>query len=159
MTPDEVAALQAHYGQGAQPSLAKDIDGIIEVGHVHYGKAAFDEASQNVADVLGEKSGPVMDMLRAFDKPHDVIAHLGDNPARLKAFAALTPERQRVELARIEAQLGGPVRMGADPAWKAPEMKTSRVADEDWKTSFGANLSDAQWNKEFDRRQAARGRR
>ena len=99
-------------------------------------------------------------MLRAFDRPHDVIAHLGDNPARLKAFAALPPERQRTELARIEAQVGGAaVRLGADPAWKAPEMKTSRVADEDWKTSFGANLSDSQWNKEFDRRQAARSRK
>jgi hypothetical protein len=153
-----IAAMQAHLGREA--GLTKDIDGIIEVGHAHYGKAGFDDAAQVVATAVGN-TDPLMDTLRQFDRPHEIIAHLANNETQLKALAKLTPARQAVELARIEARMtsNGHVNTGADPLWKTPAVRTGRVSDVDWKTSYGEGLDDRRWNAEFDRREREKSRR
>jgi hypothetical protein len=160
MTPEEVEQLKAHLGNQAS-SLTKDIDGIIEVGRAHFGAAGFDEASQVVAETLGDKTNAVMDTLRQFDKPHEVIAHLANNEGQLKALAKLSPARQAIEIARIEAQMAsnGHVNTGADPLWKTPAVRSGRVSDEDWSRSFGEGLSERQFDKEFWRRQEERAKR
>ena len=161
MTPAEVEELKNRVGQQQQPSLVKDIDGIIEVGRAHFGSAGFDDASHVVAEALGDKTQAVMDTLRHFDKPHEVIAHLANNEAQLKALAKLTPARQAIEIARIEAQISsnGHVNTGADPLWKTPAVRSGRVSAEDWSRSFGEELSEKQFDKEFWRHQEARGSR
>jgi hypothetical protein len=162
MTPEEVEALQARYPQHAQqPSLAKDIDQIVEVGRTQFGNAGFDDASQVVAETLADKTNAVMATIAQFDRPHEIIAHLANNEPQLKALAKLSPARQAVELARIEAQMtsNGHVNTGAEPLYKQPALRSGRVSDEDWSRSFGEGLSDAQWFKQFDRRQASKGRR
>lgn len=160
MTPEEVAALQTHYAQQAQPSLAKDINDIVEIGRTHFGSATFDELSQVVADGLGDKTQGVMHLVSQFDRPVEIIAHLANNERQLQAIAKLSPARQAVELARIEAQIA-PQRanVGADPLWKSPTVRSGRVSDQDWKANLGEGLSDSQWNWEFDRRQAEKRRR
>jgi hypothetical protein len=95
--------------------------------------------------------------LRQFDKPHDVLVHLANNPQRLKQIAKLNTARQVVELARVESQLSsfGHTQTGADPAWKLPSAKGGRVSDDEWHAG-GDNLSDSKWHAEFDRRQRER---
>jgi hypothetical protein len=161
MTPEEIEQLKTHLGQQQQPSLAKDIDGIIEIGRAHFGAAGFDEASQVVAETLGDKTNSLMDTLRQFDRPHEVIAHLSNNESQLKALAKLNPARQAIEIARIEAQMAsnGHVNTGADPLWKTPAVRSGRVSDEDWSRSFGEGLSEKQFDREFWRRQDARNSR
>jgi hypothetical protein len=77
------------------------------------------------------------------------------------ALAKMSPARQAVEIARIESRMSsnGHVSTGADRAWTNPSTRSGRVSDEDWKRSYGANLSDEQFNKEFDRRMQERGGR
>src|ERR1700744_5724557 len=105
MTPEEAEQLQAKYAKSPQADLAKDVDTIIETGRVHFGNAGFDDASQVVAEALGDKTTAVMDTLRQFDRPHEMLVHLANNEQRLKAFAKLSPARQAIELARIEARM------------------------------------------------------
>jgi hypothetical protein len=140
---------------------AREVNDIIEIGHTHYGRAQFDEASAAVAAGLGNKAQQFMAQVRGFDKPHEIVTHLADNPSRLEALAKLSPEQMGTEIARIEAQMSphGRPAFGADPAWKNPAVKSGRVSDMDWKTTGGANLSDAQWHAEYDRRQEQRNKR
>jgi CO/xanthine dehydrogenase Mo-binding subunit len=160
VTPEEAAALQQHYAQQqAQPSLEKDIRDIVEIGRTHFSTATFDDQSQTVADVLGDKKNQVLQILAEFDRPHEVIAHLAQNEAQLKKLATLSPARQVIEIGKIEARLSSSVNTGADPLWKTPAVRSGRVSDADWKTSFGEGLDDKRFDKEFWRRQEERGKR
>jgi hypothetical protein len=150
----------AKEAQEAMSQLCKEVDGIIDVGRANFGSRSFDDASQVVAEVLGQKSQGVMDILRGFDKPHDVIMHLAQNEGALKQLAKLSPQRQAIEISRIEGQLSpyGHVATGAEPAWKQPEARRGRASDDNWRTTGGHGLSDAAWSREHDRRMAERNR-
>lgn len=166
MTQEELDALalvqQAQQlNRQASQQHNQELDVLVDVGRTHYGTRAFDEAAAAVVGVLGEKKDQVTTMLRELEKPQDVLMHLAENEAQLKALVQLSPARQRTELARIEARMTsyGHVPTGSEREWIRPESRTGRTSDQDWKASFGSNLSDRQWNAEFDRRQAAKGRR
>jgi hypothetical protein len=98
-----------------------------------------------------------MAAMRQFDFPHRIVQHLADNPNDLEAISKLPTARMIVEIARIESRMApnGRVNAFADPAWKAPAAR-GRVSDADWGRGFGDTMSDAAFNKEFDRRQAER---
>jgi hypothetical protein len=72
-------------------------------------------------------------------------------------LAKLSPARQAVEISRIEAQMAphGHVNTGTDRLWKSPAVR-GRISDEDWARTAGEGLSDAAWNREFDRRMKER---
>jgi len=155
---EQLRHMQAQQSMG-MAQHHKEVGEIIELGQNSYGKKDFDEASQVVADVLGEKAVNLMALVRGFDHPAEIVMHLAGNEQRLKDFAKLRPEQQGTELFRIEAQMSpfGQVRSGADPAWKDPEIRKGRVSDGEWSQNGGANLSDAQWHREYDRRMADKG--
>lgn len=148
--------------QAHQQQVTEDIHQIITVGQANYGSRNFDEACQVVADALGTKSGQMMEVLRQFDMPHDVIMTLASDKRRLDQFAKLSPQRQAIEVARIEAQRApyGHVDTGGAPAWKRPEARQGRVSDDLWRTTAGDSIKDdATWSREFDRRMAERSKR
>jgi hypothetical protein len=90
-----------------------------------------------------------------FNMPDKIIADLANDPARLEKFSKLNAHQQAVEAARMESRYAshGHVQTGAEPAWRSTHKNSGRVSDSDWKSNFGAGLSDAAWNREFDRRQ------
>jgi hypothetical protein len=130
---------------------------IIDLGRREYGSEQFDADSQAVAEKLGNRTQEFMVLARQMDHPHRIIKHLADNTNALDAISKMPTPRAIVELARIESRSAsyGHVQTFAQPAWKSPEMK-GRVSDADWATNGGANLSDREWNREFDRRWAER---
>jgi hypothetical protein len=149
--PIAKAALAEHH---------KEVNAIIELGRGEFGRDQFDQDSQVVAQKLGNRTQEAMALLRQFDAPHRLIKHFADNESALDAFSKMNTARQITELARIEARSSsyGHVRTGADPAWKTPAGR-GRMSNEDWNATGGDALSDAEWHREYDRRQAQRRRR
>jgi hypothetical protein len=155
---DEQLRAIAAQAQIYQQQHAQDTSALIEVGRGNFGAREFDEASQALADAVGPRIREVVDVIRGFDKADAIIHHLANNPTRLEQFAKLNPERQKVEAARIEAQMSnfGHVHTGHQPAWKDPEIRNGRTTDDNWRRTGGANLSDKAWSREHDRRMAQR---
>jgi hypothetical protein len=146
----------------AEAQHAIDVGEIIEIGRKHFGTATFDEASDTVAKALGGgKIQHFMNIARQFDRPHELVNHLAGNERQLQELAKMSPARQIVELGRIEARMAphGHVPTGADPLWKTPAVRNSRVSDEDWGRSYGEGMSDKAFDKEFWRRQEQRAKR
>lgn len=167
---DDIAAWQkyAREVQQNQESYAKEVQldarAIAQIGHAQYGSAAWDEMVDTCAGAVARRSGCdenvaqalLTDAIRQLDDPHVVVEHLHRNPDRLERIMDMPLPAQRAEFARIEAQHAphGRAQGGKNPAWKTIRNAEGRVSDADWRTNGGANLSDAAWAKEFDRRAA-----
>jgi hypothetical protein len=153
-----LAQLQQRAQQGAQEH-SKNVEDLIEYGRTTQGSQAFDDASEVFVSTLGqERAQVVLADLVKFNAPDRVLMDLTNDTARLERFSKLTAHQQAVEIARMEAQYAshGHVETGTTPAWKATHKNGGRVSDADWAHNYGANLSDKQWDREFDRRHAAR---
>jgi hypothetical protein len=153
-----LAHLQQQAQQGAQEH-SKNIEDLVEYGRTTQGSQNFDDASQVFVDTLGqERAQAVLADLVKFNAPDRVLMDLTNDTARLERFSKLTAHQQAVEIARMEAQYAshGHVETGTTPAWKATHKNGGRVSDADWNHNYGAGLSDKQWEREFERRQAAR---
>jgi hypothetical protein len=161
-TPEQQLAIFTGQANQRLQTVALESSALIQTGQERWGER-FNEASQVVADKLGPEKVPgFMDVNRQMDLGPDIIMHLADNPGRLEALARLPVERMSTELARIEAQMSPHGRVTTDPnaAWKQTSSRTGRVSDVDWKRNHGANLTDEQWHREFDRREREKaGRR
>jgi hypothetical protein len=163
---DEVSAEQLvawAQEQGAQQQLEfqKNVSDLIKHGQETHGAAAFDEARRAVDEALGPHSNEFAAVLVEHNAPDQILMHLSNNPDRLQRLAKLPPKQRAVEVSRIEAEFAshGHVTTSATPAWKGTHARGGRVSDEDWRHSYGANLTDDQWFKEFDRRAEGKGRR
>jgi hypothetical protein len=153
LSPEQQAVLQQH---------AKNVNDLVEYGRKAQGTAAFDDAAQTLVDTLGNDKAQlfVADAMQ-FNSPDQVIMHLANNPARLEKLGRLPPAQRAVEVARIEAEYSshGHATTEATPAWKQTHKGGGRVSDADWKSNYGANLTDKQWHAEWDRRHAGEGRK
>lgn len=154
-------AWKAQQGHAVVNEYQHDVDKIIEVGRAHFGNKTFDENSAIVAETAGgsEKVPDLMNVLRHFDRPADLIQHLAGNEDQAKQIARLSPERKAVALAGIAQQLGHTTAIGATPAYKRPETLSGRMSDEDWNQGGSDLLTDAQFHREADRRAAERAKR
>jgi hypothetical protein len=154
LSPQEQMALAAHQ---------KDVEQIVTLGRQNHGDGAFDEASQNLADAVGPNNiTPLVAALKQFDRPHQVIMALGNDPDRLARLAKLPLARQITEIAKIEAEhapLGHSRDTGAQPLWTRPHARANaRIPDDVWRRGAD-DATDAQWFRVFDRRQAERAGR
>jgi hypothetical protein len=153
LSPEQQMVLQQH---------AKNVNDLVEYGRQSHGSAAFDDASQRLVETLGnDKAQMFIADAMQFNAPDRVIMHLAANEIRLKKLATLPPAQRAVEIARIESEYAshGHTTTSATPAWRDTHAKGGRVSDEDWKHSYGDNLTDKQWHAEFDRRAEGKGRR
>jgi hypothetical protein len=159
MTDEEQRLLQAQQDMLVAEHL-KEVGEISEIGRTVLGREEWDNAEQTVTAALGspERIGAFAGALRGMDKPVEILSHLANNPTRLAEFSKLPPQRQLVEMSRIEAEHSsyGNVRTGRAPQWKNPEVRSGRVSDEEWARTGGSALDDSRWNREFDRRMAER---
>lgn len=155
-TPEQIAQAQQ---QMAQEQHRRDLNQIVEQGRVDYGTQTFDDAAQVVAGELGDRTGEFMAVAKEFDDPAAIVVHLANNVDRARQLAKLPTRRMIAEIGRIEAQQKpyGYATTGADPLWRNPNMRVGKISDEDWSRTGGDHLDDRNWNKEFDRRMAARG--
>jgi len=160
-TAEQLVAEAQRIQQAQIQEHAREVNEIYEMGEQEYGAAPFAESSQIFADKTGDRKHELLAMMRSMEDPAALITHLANNEQQLERLAKLSPDRQRTELSRIEAQMSshGHVSTGPAPRWKQPAARTGRVSDSDWKTTYGANLTDAQWHKEFDRRMAEKAKR
>jgi hypothetical protein len=149
--------------QGAQENLQfqKNVSDLIKYGQETHGTENFDDARRAVDAALGPASNEFAKVVVEHNDPAQIIMHLAGNEQRLKKLATLPPAQRKVEIARIEAEYAshGHVSTSAVPAWKDTHSRGGRVSDEDWKHSYGDNLTDKQWHAEWDRRHAGEGRK
>jgi hypothetical protein len=159
VTPEEIAMLQARYAN-QDPGVEKDLNDIIELGRNRVGAERFDQASQQVADVLGpDKLAVLREALPHYNAPVEAIVHLSENENRLKAMKNMSTTQILAELARVEAEQGPTVAHGVEPAWKG-HARNKGVSAEEWRTTGGANIkSAAEWNRAFDKHTAERSKR
>src|SRR6202035_4133658 len=153
MSDEQQAAQQMALAQ-----LNADIKAMEEAGYERYGQNSFDESARTLHEKLGNRAMEFLAVAAPFDKAPDIIAHLGNNPDRLEQISKLSTPRMIAEVARVEAQLSSNGRAnptGSIPAYKHESSRGGRVPDDVW--ARGAdNLTDAQFNKEFDRRMKER---
>jgi hypothetical protein len=134
---------------------------IVEVGRKEYGHDRFDGASQAVADALGDRLQQTIGVLSESDTPHRHIVELAEDERRLQEFARLAPERQRAELALRQNRTApfGYSRASAEPAYLTPAFSGNRMSDADWNSGAADNLSESQWQKQWEARQKERTER
>jgi hypothetical protein len=146
--------------QMAEARFQKDISDIVDIGRTEFGSDTFDQHSHVIAEKFGDRRREFMAVASQFDAPHRIIVHLSDNPRRLETIAKLPTHRMIAEIAKIESEMSphGHSETFAEPSWRRPESRTGRVSDSDWKRNYGANLSDAQFDKEFNRRMTERAK-
>jgi hypothetical protein len=140
--------------------LVKDVGEISELGRQDFGSEDYDNSLQTVIEALGddENGNQVAALLREAKAPHVVVYELGRDPETAKRFARMNPVQRAQEIGRVEQEkLGTPVRSGAAPTWRQI-AGSGRLSDAEWKSNYGANLTDAQWNREFDRRMGLKSR-
>lgn len=155
--PEQVRAIV----QREALNRAADTEHIMAAGAAQRGEQNWNEECNKVGEALGHRAQEFMGLIRHFEQPHQVIGHLANNESRLKELAKMSAGQMAAEVARIEAQMSpnGRASLGPQQAYKQESSRTGRVSDEDWSRSYGSNLSDNQWNREFDRRMAARAER
>ena len=162
MTPEQVLTGLRGDLEKQQKQHFSECEEIVKAGRERHGPMSFDEASQAVGAALGstEAVQQFMRTLRQFDAPDDVIMHLANNEGRLKELAKLPAARQAVEIARIESQQApyGHRATGHERAWKVPESRSGRISEEQWAKTGGAELTDEQFSKAFDKHMAARSK-
>ncbi len=114
---DPPVAQMSEQQQAALRQLAQDTKTLVEVGRETYGAGSFDDACVEFTSACGDRQTEAVHVLMQFDRPHEIIAHLANNPDWLKQFAKLPTHRQVIEAGRIEAQLSshGHVETVADP--------------------------------------------
>jgi hypothetical protein len=165
-TPQEVQQLKAlaereQREQKQAQQLHARASKIIEVGRKEFGHDRFDGASQAVADALGERLPQTIAVLQEFDTPHRHIVELAEDERRLQEFARLGPERQRAELSLRQNRTApfGYSRASAEPAYLTPAFSGDRMSDADWNSGAADNLSESQWQKQWEARQKERTER
>jgi hypothetical protein len=129
-----------------------------EAGYERYGQKSFDDSAHTLHDKLGNRAVEFLAVVAPFDKAPDIIAHLGNNPDRLEQISKLSTPRMVAEVARVEAELSPNGRAnptGSVPAYKHESSRGHRVPDDVWRAGAD-NLTNDQWNREFDRRDRER---
>jgi hypothetical protein len=159
MNDEEERQLRAQ-AEMAEAAFAKDCASIEDLGRQTHGAQVWDEAVQTVTGKLGpEATRGFSQIVSQFDDPVSVVMHLSNNPGRLEALAKLPAARAVTEIARIEAEHHSATpRAGHEPQWKG--IKSGGILSNDaWNNGAGDQLSEAQWQKNWEARQKDRASR
>ncbi len=163
MTAAEATVAASRSGAASNPDQVHlhEVNEIVSLGRETYGHDQFDADSQVVADKLGVRTAEFMALARQFDNPHKLVKHFADRPGELEALSKLPTARILTEISRIEARSApyGHAVTRADPLWKSDASKGGRISNADWNRGVADSLTDAQFDREFNRRQAERRER
>jgi hypothetical protein len=137
--------------------LYADGAAITENGRQRHGAKIFDEAIQDVTAKLGNAGvDQLVNLLRGYHQPADILVHLANNPSRLEKLARMTPAQANVELARIESQFSphGRAQSGTEPAWREAVKTGGSTTEDDWRKNYADDiLDDKEWSRRWDRRE------
>jgi hypothetical protein len=160
MTPEEFnAQLQIAQAQEAEQLRLHNAD-VAEIERQasdKFGKAEWEAGAKRVVEAMGgvEKNAQIAlgALAKGFDHPAELIMKIAGDEKLLKEFAEMSPHRRAARMAQLEVQMSphGHATLGSTPAW-ATESVRGQPSDSQWKRSFGDELSDDAWSKEFDRR-------
>lgn len=91
--------------KAAEQALAGKTKSVIDDGYKEYGRAAFDEAAQTLAEDTGPAFNHIRDALLEIPDSHRLVKHLADNPDISSDLAGLSPARLGVALARVAEEI------------------------------------------------------
>lgn len=129
---------------------------LMENGHEKY--RDFDEVAESTGDLLRSKglkfSNAMMGALYEAENSHDIVYHLGKNPAEAERIASLPAYAQAKEIGKLEEKLNAPSKKSIS---KAPEpidpVSTGKTSND---SALNDDLPIEEWMKR--RNKEVRGR-
>lgn len=157
MTEQELQQYLLAQQQMHDVQVQKDREARIAEGRAKYGSAAYDDAEATLgAKLTPEEQAGFDTIVRENHYPHDLVMALAADERKIEGIKRSPAVRS--DLARIESNLHPTLpATGSELAWKKTAKSPNKILnDDEWGSGMANSLSEAQWQRNFEKRQERR---